>query len=50
MPIDLLNDPVSLCDKMYDRIKGIRNRKHYKLKIILIRLIGRICGRHKLIL
>ena len=50
MPIDLINDPSTLCEKMYDRIKGIKNKKHYKLKIVLIRLIGRIAGRHKIII
>lgn len=49
MPIDLLNDPSNLCDKIFNRIKNIKNRKHFKLKIVLLRLIGRIAGRHKII-
>lgn len=49
MPIDLLNDPTNLCDKIFNRIKNIKNRKHFKLKIVLLRLIGRIAGRHKIV-
>mmetsp|Transcript_6113 Transcript_6113/g.6343 ORF Transcript_6113/g.6343 Transcript_6113/m.6343 type:complete len:860 (+) Transcript_6113:18-2597(+) len=49
MPIDLINDPTSLCERMFERIKHVKNRKHYKLKVVLIRLIGRFCGRHKIV-
>jgi protein SDA1 len=50
MPIDLINDPTSLCEKMFERIKHVKNKKHYKLKVILIRIIGRIAGRHKILI
>ena len=48
MPIDQLNDPMSFCDGLYKRFNklSVGNFKH-KLKIL--RLLGRVLGRHKLV-
>ena len=49
MPIDLLNDPSSIADKLFDKLRNLKNRKNYQLKIDMMRFIGRLAGRHKLI-
>jgi protein SDA1 len=46
MPIDLLNDPTNFAEKLYSKLKNIK--ENFKLKLALMRLIGRVIGRHKL--
>lgn len=46
MPIDLLNDPTNFAEKLYSKIKNLK--ENFKLKLALMRLIGRVIGRHKL--
>jgi len=54
MPIDILNDPFSFCERLFSRLKSIGKNdnvsKKFKVKLIVIRLLGRIIGRHKLII
>lgn len=50
MPIDLLNDPTQICEKMYDKLIHVKNKQNTSLKVALIRLIGRLAGRHKIII
>ena len=46
MPIDLLNDPSNFSEKLFTKLKSLK--ENFKLKLALMRLIGRILGRHKL--
>ena len=50
MPIDLLKDPSSICEKLFNRVEHVKNRKNYSLKLVLLRLIGRLMGRHKIVI
>ena len=46
MPIDLLNDPTTFAEKIFSKLKNLK--ENFKLKLALLRLIGRVVGRHKL--
>lgn len=46
MPIDLLNDPTFFSEKLMQKLKA--SRETFKLKLSIMRLIGRVLGRHKL--
>lgn len=46
MPIDLINDPSTFSEKLFQKLKSLR--ENFKLKLALMRLIGRVLGRHKL--
>jgi protein SDA1 len=46
MPIDLLNDPTNFAEKLFSKLKNLK--ENFKLKLSLLRLIGRVVGRHKL--
>jgi protein SDA1 len=46
MPIDILNDPTNFAERLYAKLKNLK--ENFKLKLALIRLIGRVIGRHKL--
>jgi protein SDA1 len=46
MPIDLLNDPSNFSERLFSKLKSLK--ENFKLKLSLMRLIGRILGRHKL--
>lgn len=46
MPIDLLNDPTNFAEKLFSKLKNLK--ENFKLKLVLLRLIGRVVGRHKL--
>ncbi len=46
MPIDLLNDPTNFAEKIYSKLKNLK--ENFKLKLAFMRLIGRVIGRHKL--
>jgi len=46
MPIDLLNDPTHFAEKLFQKLKSLR--ENFKLKLALMRLIGRVLGRHRL--
>lgn len=48
MPIDLLTDPFTFCEKLFSKLKSVSEK--FKLKIVIIRLLARIIGRHKLLL
>ena len=48
MPIDLLNDPLKFSEELF---KKANNQKlNFSTKLILIRLLGRVLGRHRLFL
>jgi protein SDA1 len=46
MPIDVLNDPTNFAEKLFSKLKNLK--ENFKLKLALLRLIGRVVGRHKL--
>jgi protein SDA1 len=46
MPIDVLNDPTTFAEKLFSKLKNLK--ENFKLKLALLRLIGRVVGRHKL--
>lgn len=48
MPIDQLNDPTGFCDKLFNKLKSVK--ENFKMKVALMRLIGRVAGRHKLVI
>lgn len=48
MPIDLLNDPFTFCEKLFSKLKAVSEK--FKLKMVIIRLLARIIGRHKLLI
>ena len=48
MPIDLLMDPFTFCEKLFSKLKSVSEK--FKLKLVIIRLLGRIIGRHKLLI
>lgn len=54
MPIDILNDPFTFCEKLFSKLKSIGKNdnvsKKFKTKLIIIKLMGRIIGRHKLLI
>ena len=35
MPIDLLKDPSSICEKLFNRVEHVKNRKNCSLKLVL---------------
>jgi len=48
MPIDLLNDPQLLSEKLFSKLR--KSTDAYLIKLFLMRLISRLIGRHKLVL
>jgi protein SDA1 len=48
MPIDLLNDPTNFAEKLFSKLKNLK--ENFKLKLALMRLIGRVIGRHKIVI
>jgi protein SDA1 len=46
MPIDQLNDPTTFTEKLFSKLKNLK--ENFSLKLVLMRLIGRVIGRHKL--
>jgi protein SDA1 len=46
MPIDQLNDPTNFAEKLYSKLKNLK--ENFRLKLAFMRLIGRVIGRHKL--
>lgn len=46
MPIDLIHDHTNFADKLFYKLNTFK--ENFKLKLILMRLIGRIIGRHKI--
>ena len=52
LPINLLHDPQTLCERMFDKLKSLKKNKTktQNLKYKLMRLIGRLAGRNKLII
>ena len=49
MPIDLIHDPLKFCQELYKKINSFQTG-NFNYKIVCIRLLGRILGRHKLIM
>ena len=47
MPIDMINDPTSFAEKLFTKAKT-NLEGNFKLKLSIMRLLGRIIGRHKL--
>ena len=48
MPIDVLNDPFTFAEKLFSKLKSIKEK--FQIKLIVMRLLGRVIGRHKLII
>lgn len=46
MPIDLINDPTTFAEQLFSKLKSLK--ENFNLKLALMRLIGRVIGRHKL--
>ena len=49
MPIDQLNDPLTFAEKLFHIINSFQSG-NFQHKLIVLRLLGRILGRHRLIL
>ena len=52
LPINLLHDPQTICERMFDKLKSLKKckTKSSNLKYKLMRLIGRISGRYKIVI
>jgi protein SDA1 len=46
MPIDQLNDPTTFAERLFSKLKNLK--ENFSLKLVLMRLISRVIGRHKL--
>lgn len=44
LPIDLINDPQSFVEKMFNKLRKSTDR--YEVKLLMMRLISRMIGRH----
>ena len=49
MPIDQLNDPLAFAEKLFRLVNSFQSG-NFQHKLIILRLLGRILGRHRLIL
>ena len=49
MPIDKLNDPLTFAEKLFHLVNSFQSG-NFKHKLIVLRLLGRILGRHRLLL
>ena len=49
MPIDQLNDPLTFAEKLFHIINSFQSG-NFQHKLIVLRLLGRILGRHRLLL
>ena len=49
LPIDQLNDPLTFAEKLFHLLNSFQSG-NFNHKLILLRLLGRILGRHKLII
>ena len=49
MPIDQLNDPMTFAEKLFHLLTSFQSG-NFQHKLIVLRLLGRILGRHKLLL
>ena len=49
MPIDQLNDPMTFAEKLFHLLNSFQSG-NFQHKLIVLRLLGRILGRHKLLL
>ena len=48
MPIDLLNNPAFFCEELFKKAQN--SKVGFSIKLIIIRLLGRVLGRHRLLL
>ena len=48
MPIDLLNNPALFCEELFKKAQN--SKVGFSIKLIIIRLLGRVLGRHRLLL
>lgn len=48
LPIDLLHDPQSFSERLFNKLRKSNDR--YEVKLLMMRLISRLIGRHQLIL
>ncbi len=46
MPVDILHDPAGLADKAFAKLK--KNSHNFDTRLALMRLVGRLVGRHSL--
>lgn len=46
LPIDTINDPQSFVEKLFSKLKKSNDR--YEVKLLMLRLISRMIGRHKI--
>ena len=48
LPIDTLFDPLSYVEKLFAKLK--KSNDKYEVKLLMLRLVSRLIGRHKLII
>ena len=48
LPIDTLYDPLSYVEKLFAKLK--KSNDKYEVKLLMLRLVSRLIGRHRLIL
>jgi protein SDA1 len=44
LPIDLIHDPQNFCEKLFNKLRKSNDR--YEVKLLMMRLISRMIGRH----
>lgn len=48
LPVDMLFDPPGYTDRLFNKLKKSNDR--YETKLLLVRLMSRLIGRHKIII
>ena len=48
MPIDTLYDPQNYADRLFAKLK--KSNDKYEVKLLMLRLVSRLIGRHNLII
>lgn len=48
MPIDVLYDPQGMAEILFSKLK--KSNDKYEVKLLMLRLVSRLIGRHKLLL
>ena len=48
LPIDTLYDPLSYCERLFAKLK--KSNDKYDVKLLMLRLVSRLIGRHRLLI
>ena len=48
LPIDVLFDPHACCERLFSKLK--KSNDKYDVKLLMLRLVSRLIGRHQLMM